>query len=221
MKGLIVSDFLLMRRVSLSYLLIVTVFAAVAAFGSGGSIFFVVFFSYFALAMVLTVMDLDERAGWPRYVVAGSSGRKQYVLGKFCSAWILLAAFLVLFIILRLVRNFSGGIPLSTDAPVMFFILSMMVAANASLSLVQFPVTFRFGTARGRLVSIVVIVIIAVGTGLLSGIGNIANSEDASSAMLFPLPSLPVFSMILLAISLVFYAVSVLLSLQIFSKKEL
>ena len=142
MKGLIVSDFLLMRRVAGIYILITAVFAGIAAFGGVNNIFFVVFFSYFASAVMLSVMDLDERAGWPRYAVAGFASRRQYVLGKFCSAWILQGGAAAVFLVLRLVRDLTSHISLQSDFETVFFMLAMMVAANAVMMLFQFPVTF-------------------------------------------------------------------------------
>lgn len=223
MKGLIVSDFLLMRRVAGIYILITAVFAGIAAFGGVNNIFFVVFFSYFASAVMLSVMDLDERAGWPRYAVAGFASRRQYVLGKFCSAWILQGGAAAVFLALRLVRDLTSHISLQSDFETVFFMLAMMVAANAVMMLFQFPVTFKFGSARGRLISIAVVVVIAVGTGVFSAIaGSGASSSDAQlSGWVAALPSLSVLSVLLLAAAAVLYAAAVGLSLKLFAGKEL
>lgn len=222
MKGLIVSDFLLMRRVAGIYILITAVFAGIAAFGGVNNIFFVVFFSYFALAVMLGVMDLDERAGWPRYAVAGFVSRRQYVLGKFCSAWILQGGAAAVFLVLRLVRDLTSHISLQSDFETVFFMLAMMVAANAVMMLFQFPVTFRFGVARGRLLSIAVVVVIAVGTGVFLAVAGGAQTSDPQlPAWVAAVPSLPLLSALLLAAGAVLYAVAVGLSLRLFVHKEL
>lgn len=223
MKGLIVSDFLLMRRVAGIYILITAVFAGIAAFGNMSSIFFVVFFSYFCTAVMLNVMEMDERAGWARFAVAGFATRRQYVLGKFCSALLLTAGSAALFLVFRLVRDGIEHIPFAQDFETVALMLSMMAAANGVLMVLQFPVTFKFGSARGRLISIAVVVVIAVGTGVFSAVaGSGASAADAQlSAWVAAMPSLSVLSVLLLAAAAVLYATAVGLSLKLFAGKEL
>lgn len=222
MKGLIVSDFVLMRRVAAVYILLTAVFAGVAAFGSVSSIFFVVFFSYFGTAVMLNVMDLDERAGWPRYATAGLATRRQYVLGKFCSALLLTVGSTALFLVFRLVRDLIGRISLRQDLETVLLMLAMLAAASGVLSVLQFPVTFKFGVARGRLISIAVIVVIAVGTGVFSALPGVGEAAGAQlPAWLAAMPSVPVLSLLLFAAAVVLWAAAAGLSLQIFAKKEL
>lgn len=223
MKGLITSDFLLIRRVAGIYILITAVFAGIAAFGGVNNIFFVVFFSYFASAVMLSVMDLDERAGWAHYAVAGFATRRQYVLGKFCSAWILQGGAAALFLVLRLVRDLTSHISLQSDFETVFFMLCMMVAANAVMMLFQFPVTFKFGSARGRLISIAVVVVIAVGTGVFSAVaGSGASAADARIPVwIAAMPSAAVLSVLLFAAGAALWLLSAAVSVKIFEKKEL
>lgn len=225
MKGLITSDFLLIRRVAGMniYILITAVFAGVAAFGNMSSIFFVVFFSYFCTAVMLNVMEMDERAGWARFAVAGFATRRQYVLGKFCSALLLTAGSAALFLVFRLVRDGIEHISFAQDFETVALMLSMMAAANGVLMVLQFPVTFKYGVTRGRMISIAVVVVLAAATGVFSAIaGSGASAADARIPVwIAAMPSAAVLSVLLFAAGAVLWLLSAAVSVKIFEKKEL
>ncbi len=158
MKGLIYKDALTLVKQMRFYLLLVLVFALLPI-GSLSS-----FALVYAAMLPFSAMAYDEQAKWPRLAAMLPYTDGQLVLCKYIIGWVGVLAALLLSLIAGIGTKFIAG----STAPVQSLRLLPMAAAMALLLIaVVLPLIFRFGVERGRMFSMAVIVLGAIGIAAL------------------------------------------------------
>lgn len=170
MTGLIVKDFFVLKKTMLLYLMIELVLLAAAIFNPGMMTFSVLYFLILAMMLPITALAYDERAGWNRYALTLPLSRKHLVLVKYLLGLILLGASILLSLLL------IGGYGMMTGfsafgAKDFAMLLSASAAAGCLFLSVLMPIMFRFGTEKGRIVMVLMILIPVGATLILSKTG--------------------------------------------------
>ena len=158
-------------------------------------------------AMQMSTFSMDEAARWNGYVLSAPVTRGQLVWSKYASAFALACIGEVTLAAYMLLVYLMGAGEMLTLLP--GTLLNGMLVSVLFTSLVL-PIVFRFGVERGRIIFIVFCGVAGASAAVLS-ITTAASPRWNSG----------VVSAIFIAAVLVLAAVSVRISLAVFSKKEI
>lgn len=161
--------------------------------------FYAIYPRLFAGMIPLTVYTYDEREHWCSTCVTLPISRKTYVLSKYALGLLLTAAILLLGFVLDFVFSRVNGV--TTELP-----SGLSVVMSLATPALTMPFVFLFGAEKGRIIYL-------VGIGVASALSVMTVNE---------MPSLSVGSDVsLLLIAVAVYAVSAVLSVAFYQKREL
>ena len=106
MSGLIVKDFLILRKTLRSYLLILAIYVAVAFAGYWSSSFVGGFMMVMVALLPMNTFAYDKQAKWDVYGLSLPVGRTKTVAARYLAVLIMFAASAALTIVLGAVMNF-------------------------------------------------------------------------------------------------------------------
>lgn len=211
MKALLLKDWFVIWKQCRIMLLIPIVFALISGMMPGSDGDFFRLFSVVILAMFpITVIGLDEWNKWEVYAATMPYSKQDMVLSKYVLAVIGIVTGCGLSVIATAFLNPSAA-SWAEMAPVLVTIFTVGCIYTAFIM----PVIFRFGVEKGRMWFIILAVLLAGGIGALNTMAQGQNSVVFSflkfiqSSLLW----LPVAGIVLLALS-------ALLSISIYSKRE-
>lgn len=207
MKGLLIKDLYLIKKLCRMVIIMDLVFVAFSVFDERN-----LFFSYYCCLITgitpISLISYDEQGKWDVYAGTLPYSRAQlvsvkYLVGLLCSVFILL-----LLAVARAAMHMYVG----SFVPGEFFSFLMVLASLCLIlpSLVL-PLVFKFGAEKGRIFNMIVIGV-ACALSTLATTYNIAKPVKLS----FSLPS--VFFLVLAAL---LYFLSWRLSIRIYTKREL
>lgn len=208
MKGLLMKDFTLLFKACKSVLIMIAVFLIVSLFSDSYG-----FLSYYAMilaAMIpVTLVAYDEKEKWDLYFQTLPVSKSDYVSAKYLTGLILEGiVFLVLVVLRRL--SYSNTNDLLAYASFLFILGTVFLSVNL-------PVVFKFGSVKGRIVNIVLIIIVFA----LSFIGMELGSASLETVLnvISGKYNMPLFSGVIAATLLL--VVSWIMSVAIYKKKEI
>lgn len=201
MKGLILKDMLNLKQQLRIYLLVVVIWIF-TGFASQDSAFIGGILMIFMAMLPINALAYDEKAKWEAYALSMPVSRRDLVLSKYLLMliWAAVGAAILILVGYFIERSFATAL----TNTMIFFLMGL------SLSAIMLPVVFRYGTEKGRMALIAVVLIptlLAVGLSKLN----------------LPMPSETVLSGLILAAPvavLLLLAGSVAVSCRIYEKKE-
>ncbi|MCI8497005.1 MAG: ABC-2 transporter permease [Clostridiales bacterium] len=200
MKGLLMKDLFNLKRQG-GIILLVLVMYGLFSFSTGMSEVLGGLVAVFGAMLPVTALAYDERAKWDKYALSMPVTRRQIVLSKYLLGFLLTAAAFVLNVVLQAVGK--------SENPWDIFLVPLCLAGVGLLFLsLLMPLLFKFGTEKARLLMLVLVAVPVAGAMLLSN-NNI------------PLPDESVQTALLLLIPAGVLAISIVLSIRIYEKKEL
>lgn len=195
MKGLLVKDFIMMKRHCLLLFIACFLMAIVGAVSDGTSYFLTIYPPLLMGVVPVTLLAYDEREKWTQYSACLPYTRGQLVLVKYLDALILSTAVAVVSLIVRLI---AGRMNVAA------------VAGNWAFGLIYvtllLPVAFRFGTEKARIAQL-------FGIGAIAG-GSVVFSD---SIITFEPPA----AAGIVGVVLVLFVLSFLLASALYKKREL
>ena len=201
MKGLMKKEFLMLWRASRAFGLICVLFIAMSALSQDNIIFL---FMPIMISGLLpsTLLSYDERCKWQEFSGALPVSRAQLVSAKYLLGVSCMTAILVLTLIVHLiVRRY----PLQ----MLLMMLSAVYGLALFISAVSLPMMFKFGVEKGRLWYYATLVLIGVASGTSAGVATDVFNEG-----------LPSYVWLIFAFGLVIYALSWLLAIRFYQKRE-
>ena len=201
MKGLIKKEFLMLWRASRAFGLICVVFIAMSAISQDNIIFL---FMPIMISGLLpsTLLSYDERCKWQEFSGALPVSRAQLVSAKYLLGLGCMTAILVLTLIVHLiVRRFP--------AQTLLTMLGGVYGLSLFISAVSLPMMFRFGVEKGRLWYYATLVLIGGASGASAGVATDLFSEG-----------LPSFLWLIPVLGVVMFALSWLLAIRFYQKRE-
>lgn len=203
MKGLLLKDLINLGKQTRA-IAIILFFYLVFAFFSEDSTMYGGIVSIMLVMMVITSMAYDERSKWDRYALTMPVSRDQLVLSKYLLGLILSGIGLVVNLILL---NLTSAMPFGEVMVLAFalFGVGMFILA------VLLPLMYHFGVERGRMLMILVLFMPTAAILILSRSGISPPGEAVLQALPYVLPVVLVLST----------ALSILLSLRIYRRKEM
>lgn len=155
----------------------------------------------------VSTFNYDKYNKWDSYAVSFPNGRKNLVKGKYVANLILILLSTLFFGLLSLVISQISGT--FTTYKNFFFLLSQMFAISCIASAVIYPVIFKFGVEKGRLIITGIIFILTFFLTLL--LESLSHLPSLVTSILLSLS--PVIGPII-------YYLSYYLSKKIYSHKE-
>ena len=206
MKGLFYKDVLMLTRSFRAYLAMTLFFIILATIRPDNS-FWAVYGTFFFVTLVSSLMAVDEQSRWLSYCDILPLKRRDIINERYLLSLILTAVLVVLFLILSLIFRHA-------DMPTVLVTAGMMVALSLLAISVSMPINVKFGTAKGQMVRMtVIIVMVACGMFIINYAGPI------TAILLQVKASILLFSAA--AVIVLIFALSWQLSIRIYEKKNL
>lgn len=207
MKGLLWKDFYVFIKNCRLFLLVVIGFIFISAFND--ETFYILYPCLFAGMIPVTLMAYDEQSKWNQYCSTLPCSKTQMVSEKYLVVLLSQAATLLLSCIVQTAKIIGGSGQMD------LYLSQMATGLLASFVLPSFvlPFMFKMGVEKGRIVYIFLLA--AVGA-LSYGVIELIKIPAAGPGLLsssFPLP-------LLCLAAIAIYALSWLLSVSIYKKKE-
>lgn len=204
MKGLIRKDFYLLWRYCWLMPLLLLAFIVFSVFSSGGqSPFFIYYPCILSSVIPVNLLAYDDAEHWLTYCDTLPVTRRQYVCGKYIMSLICGGTIFLLSAVAAVIRFCRNGAFCPADLTDQLAVLATISLLSSALVM---PPIFKFGAQKGRIVFIGVI-------GIFCGLAAILDTPDLSGVTL-PIALLPILAMVI-------FAVSWLLSIRFYEKREI
>ena len=216
MTGLILKDFLILRRTLRSYLLILAIYVAVAFLGYWSASFVGGFMMVMVSMLPMNVFAYDKQAKWDVYGLSLPVGRTKTVAARYLAVLIMFAASAVLTTVVSVALNIAGRMEESLGeyllACTVCAVLAMLV--NAML----LPFLYKFGPERARMMFFGVMgVIVLLIVAFLLPLGGLEWLKSLDAPTLEQIAAVPVAAVIA---GLVLLVLSFLLSRHFYGAKD-
>ncbi len=208
MKGLLLKDWYLITRYCRAFFLMDAIFIAVSLLVPD-SVYFLAYPCLFSAMLPVTLYSYDEREHWTSYSASLPVSRAQFVSAKFLFGLLSIAVFVTVYILIRSV------VALLVPRLAVSCLSILITGAGIALILpaLTLPLMLRFGAEKGR-----ILYLILVGALVASEIVLMNRSGEGPSMIDMAPPAAPA---ILCAAALLLYAASWLLSIRLYSRRDL
>lgn len=205
MKGLIRKDLYMLWRYGRTLLLISVAFLVFSTLSDGDNFFFVVYPVLFGGILPVTLISYEERDGWNRRCDTMPVSRRTVVSERYLMT---LGCFLLLYLLTLAVHG-AVLIPRGKGSLVLQM-AALLPSFGLAAPAIMLPVTLRWGVEKGRLAYYVILgVILAAGILLFDSVSDMSTAVQAPGLWA------------VLGVSLLIFALSWLLSLRLYEKREL
>ena len=159
--------------------------------------------------LAYTSIAMDERDGWNRFALTTGYSRKEYVLSKY-----LLGVVGTLFCsltmgVFSLIGMSMGKINAENN---IIFLLPVLIGGTLIMLSVALPLSFWFGMEKARLLSIL---IIALACGFTGAFAGFTEGNDG-----LPFQGWSFTGLMMIVVSVIILALSVMISLKVFDRRE-
>ncbi len=148
MTGLILKDFLSIKRQARIFILLALLYVVMACF-SNDSAFFMGFVIILSSMMPITALAYDERAHFERYALTMPLSRRDVVIAKYLFGLLCIGIALLVSFIFDIIMSIVTSASISPD---LFISLLVLMSVTLLFLSVNLPVMFKFGTEKGRLI---------------------------------------------------------------------
>ena len=149
MSGLIVKDFLILRKTLRSYLLILAIYVAVAFLGYWPDSFVGGFMMVMVAMLPMNVFAYDKQAKWDVYGLSLPVGRTKTVAARYLAVLIMFAASAVLTTVLGVALNIAGRMEERLEEYLLSCAICVVIAML--INAVMLPLLYKFGPERARM----------------------------------------------------------------------
>lgn len=210
MKGLIFKEILTIFKDNKFSIIVIPAFALFGLFNDQNMFLMIV--PVLMAMLPLGQMTYDELCHWDRYVQCMPVDKKQIVSSKYAVVVVLsLIAAVVIGIVMGIINYMKNG---SLNEVIFMVLTSLLI--GVSVPCISIPINLKFGTAKGRLVYMIIV-------GLICGLVPVVLLSDSvklSEKMAKLFSNTAVFGMAALGLFFVMLFISWLISVRIYEKKE-
>ena len=217
MSGLIVKDFLILRKTLRSYLMILLIYGAVAFSGFWQASFVSGFMMVMVSVLPMNVFAYDKQSKWDVYGLSLPVGRTKTVAARYLAVLIMFAASAVLTTVLGVALNIAGRMEERLEEYLLSCAICVVIAML--INAVMLPLLYRFGSERARMMLFGVMGVIAVLVViLLMPLGGLEWLNSLDESALEQAAALPAAAV---AAGLVLLALSFLLSRHFYGNQDI
>ena len=214
MTGLLLKDWYVARRYCRLHFGIIVLMTILSLFVDTGMAY-LLYPILFAGMIPVYVLSAEEKSGWESIAATLPVSRRMITGEKYVASVMIIACTVVFMGIVWSARLLlSGGLWNGIDWYGLGRILSQLVCFGCVFPILTLPPMFRFGVEKGRVVTIAVAALAAVGIVMLIFRTNEINQSDVAGAMGWHVPAMLVITAVLLLLSW-------LLSSVLYEKREL
>ena len=220
MTGLILKDFLILRKTLRSYLMILIVYAGIAFSGAWSADIVGVLMVVMVMMLPMNVFAYDKQCQWDTYGLALPVGRTKTVAARYLCVLLLCVFSVALTALLGAALYAAGRI----DEPAEFMVTcSVMGLMSILVNAIMLPFLYKFGPERARMMffgimgGIVLLAVLILGP--LGGIDRL-KALELEQPTLAQLTIVPVIAGIAGIAGLVLLALSFLLSRHFYGSKD-
>lgn len=212
MKGILIKDLYVAAKQCRYLLISPIVFIAISVFGQNtGTLFFAFFASLLMSMFPMTIMSFDERSRWDVFSIALPYKRSDLVLSKYILSMAGNVTAAVLYFVISLIVNIG-----SWDIEFYFSIAVISASFGLIYTAIAFPPIFKLGVEKGRIWYLISIVAISVMGGIIA-----ENASGLFTPTTEPIPMENLSAgLIAFPISLILVAISALISIKFYEKRE-
>lgn len=216
MSGLIVKDFLILRKTLRSYLLILAIYVAVAFAGYWSASFVGGFMMVMVAMLPMNVFAYDKQAKWDVYGLSLPVGRTKTVAARYLAVLIMFAASAVLTTVLGVALNIAGRMEERLEEYLLSCAICVVIAML--INAIMLPLLYKFGPERARIMLFGVMGVIAlVAVVFLIPLGGLEWLKSLDESALEQAAALPAAAV---AAGLVLLALSFLLSRHFYGNQD-
>lgn len=216
MTGLMLKDFLILRKSLRSYLLILLVYAAIAFSGLWTADIVGVLMVVMVAMLPMNVFAYDKQAKWDTYGLALPVGRTKSVAARYCCV-LLLCLFSVALTAVAGMALYAAG---RVEEPIEFILTCVVMGLMAVLmNAIMLPLLYKFGAERARMMFYGIMgLMVLVGWLILFPLGALAHLKAIEVApTMEQMAAVPVIAALA---SVVLLALSFLLSRYFYGQKD-
>ncbi len=202
MKGLLIKDVLNLRPQFRIYIIILLIWFAIALFRADCT-FFSGVMVMFVVMLPINTIAYDEKAGWDKFALTMPLSRDDIVLAKYL--------FMICTITAIAVITFIGNLIITRDVAESAGVMLYAMPVGLILDAVIIPLLLKFGVEKGRVVFIAAMLIAFVIAMVVITEGNPGELIAVSET---------VFNIILWLAGIIMTALSVMVSRNIYNRKD-
>ena len=216
MTGLILKDFLILRKTLRSYLLFLVVYAGIAFSGAWSADIVGVLMVVVVMMLPMNVFAYDKQCQWDTYGLALPVGRTKTVAARYLCVLLLCLGSIALTAVIGAALYAVGRI----EDPAEFMISCAVMGLVAVLmNAIMLPFLYKFGPERARVMFYGVLGLLAfAGWLFLLPLGGLAWLKSLGEPTLEQVTAIPVIAALA---GLALLAVSFLLSRHFYGKKDI
>ncbi len=202
MKGLILKDFINLKKQFRIVGLIILFYYIFSMMTNNSSMFGTMVTVVFAM-LPITAISFDEKANWDKYALTMPVSRAEMVISKYILG--IIAS--LISVVLNYIAQLLLGTEVNGDSILM---ISMVFCASILFFSILLPIMFKFGVEKGRLMMVIVLMLPTFIVLLFKDNFNFTLNQDLLDKAMYGLPLLIIAILIL----------SMLLSIKIYKSKE-
>lgn len=222
MKGLVYKDLLALKQTMLTTAAIMVLYIVIGIMNDGTTLFCVMA-SVMNMMIPLTCAAYDEQCGWDSFGNSLPISRTKTVLARYCTGMIVMLATLLLVAAAQVIMMFTGNSAIDWTVCIVMVLISLLINA------VMNPIVYKFGVQKSRFVMMAICLVLTIISSAIAMLAItserdwVVSLNDKIGAFIDTLSQIPsgVIMLILLAIFGGLYALSILLSISIYKKKDL
>lgn len=218
MLGLIIKDILNLSSNKRIFVTLLIMFTFVGFMSNGLPNYLSIYLPILCLMLAISTFSYDEYSKWDRYVLALPLSRKDIVRSRYMFSLVLLVLSFLFNILFNLLIIIVFNQPLLLNSILIQPLITIMIVGV--IIAIVFPLIYKFGAEKGRLVMIFFSIVIGAGGALL---GNLFSDQVSQTEMfdtLIPFLNTYGFYILFILSSLALFG-SYHLSLAFYNQKEI
>lgn len=215
MTGLILKDFLILRKTMRTYLLFIVIYGGLAATGVWSPEFISGFIMVMTAMLPMNAFAYDKQAKWDTYALALPVGRTKTVAARYLCVLLLCLFSVVMECVIGVIMFAAGKLE---DFGAYFITGAVCGLIAVLMNAVMLPFLYKFGPDRARVMLLGVMGVIAAAAALLlvplGGIAWLRSLDEPTPAQAAAIPVIAALA------GLALLAVSFLLSRHFYGQKD-
>ena len=217
MIGLISKDFLVLQKLMRSQIPILIAMTILLTFSIGNSTYTLAVVCGFLLFSSINIFYYDDAAKWDSFAQTFPIKKKTIVKARYCSSLLTILGGILVVTILELISKIF--VSRSGNGVSFVPILCVAVFLVCLLFSILFPIIYRFGPERSRIILTAIImipVLIFILLGKSGALDNLFTSLESSGIE----SMIPIYCYLSVPAGIVLLLLSCLLSIRIYNQKE-
>lgn len=213
MKALILKEFLMLKKGSFTILLLIVAFGVAGLFGNPSILLMIPFF---VSTLQYGFINQDEQSRWKQYSLTLPYGRSKIISSKYVTMAILTAISAVVVMLFYIIYAIINNATLTFNGALAYMILALVTGLIYPTFIL--PIAFRFSSEKGRLC----FALIGGLSGAMAGMFmSILSDKDINKIFVDFSESANIFPYTALGVVAVLFALSWLISIKIYKKRDL